>query len=191
MKIALSVVLLLVVAGCSGHAHVASSCVHLARAEGPSERTGEHTVIIQASGCGVRAVPSFQLLDARGHALPFRYDVRVGRPNGRVDFDKYRCDIHTQATVATVRLTFGGHTASLAIPNDSLLDYCPAEVPSRTIHVLVGAPLTSWRGVFRDVYDGKLDRYWSCDALQTALAHFPVDGPMYSKAPAILKSAPC
>lgn len=192
MRVLALAALAVAAAGCGGHARVASSCVHLTRGEGPSEKTGEHTVIVVASGCGAHTVPHVELLDAHGRALAFHYDVRIGKPNGRIDLDKYRCDIRPGATVQTVRLTFRtGKVATIDIPNDSLLDYCPTEAPSTTMHVLVGAPLTGWRGVFQDVYDGKLDRYWSCDALQTAIAHLPADGPTYSTIPGILKTAPC
>ena len=45
------------------------------------------------------------------------------------------------------------------------------------------------RAVLRDVYDGHLDRRWSCGSLRAAYERLPVGGPVYSPIPALIGKA--
>ena len=45
------------------------------------------------------------------------------------------------------------------------------------------------RAVLRDVYDGTLDRNWSCGSLRAAYRRLPPDGPIYSAIPGVLGAA--
>jgi hypothetical protein len=149
--------------------------------------TGEHTVAI-ATSCALQSTPTIRLLGLHGARLPFAL-VDEGGPKGAhtVVLDKYRCDVRYRDLTRTV--VIGGSRLDVG---RSLLDWCPAEAPSTTVAVYLGElrrkPPT-WRGVFRDVYDGRLDRVWPCSTLRTAVAHLPVDGPIYSKVPRLLMRA--
>lgn len=50
-----------------------------------------------------------------------------------------------------------------------------------------GGQPKAFQRLFADVYDGHLDQQWPCSTLQDAIKRLPVDGPMYSKLPALLK----
>jgi hypothetical protein len=45
------------------------------------------------------------------------------------------------------------------------------------------------RGVLADVYDGRLDKHWSCGSLRAAIARLPADPPTYSTLPLVLSRA--
>jgi hypothetical protein len=182
----------LLAAGCGSSPHAASGCaLHL----GPdvSERTGEHTLVLALSGCTAQATPRVELLAADGRRLAFAY-VPVGGRIGthQVTLDKYRCDIRTTAVARRVRLTLadGRHT-SLRLGPRPVMDWCPVEAPSSIVRVYLGGVhrAGTYRDVLRDVYDEHLDRSWSCSLLRDALAHLPVDGPIYSRRPGILARA--
>jgi hypothetical protein len=122
-----------------------------------SEPTGQHTAPLAitrtgASACTLAGYPTVSLLDARGHTLGFRYShrgdlvvathrprpVRVGR-HGSAYFllNKYRCDIRSLSAARWLRVTLPGVRGSLVLrlPHYPIIDYCPAEPPSRTIAV--------------------------------------------------------
>ena len=127
--------------------------------EGPlvSEATGQHTVAFVvtnrgSSACTLHGYPQIVALAGDRRALPFTYSragdqmIAARRPQtvrilpGRSAFfaiDKYRCDLHSVAGVAVVRVLLPGSTHWLQrvlnpYPN---LSYCPAEAISRTIAV--------------------------------------------------------
>lgn len=170
---------------CGGGHHGASACT-LALGRSPSPRTGEHPVVVTTS-CAIDAAPRVEVLSLERRRLPFTY-VQEGGPKGahRILLDKYRCDIRSIDLGRTVELAGGRLDVSR-----SLLDWCPEEGASTVIRVYLGGrhARPTWRGVLQDVYDGRLDRVWPCGALRTAIAHLPVDGPMYSKIPAQLARA--
>lgn len=186
MRFVLAAVAVLVLAGCGGQRAAAPRCT-LRPAPTPVPETGEHTVAI-ASSCALQSMPTIRLLGLHGARLPFAL-VAEGGPKGAhtVVLDKYRCDVRYRDLTRTV--VIGG--ARLDVGR-SLLDWCPAEAPSMTVAVYLGAlrrTLPTWRGIFRDVQDGRLDRVWPCRTLRTAVAHLPVDGPAYSKIPQVLMRA--
>ena len=45
------------------------------------------------------------------------------------------------------------------------------------------------RAVLEDAYDGRLDRDWSCGSLRAAVDRLPVDPPVYSTIPQLLREA--
>jgi hypothetical protein len=178
--------LVLVAAGCGGHRTAAPACT-LRPAPTPVPETGEHTVAFTTS-CALPAVPRIRLLGLRGTPLPFAFVAEGGRKGSHtVLLDKYRCDVRYRDLAHTLEVG----RARLDLGR-SLLDWCPAEAPSTVIHVYLGALRRSpptWRDVFHDVYDGRLDRVWPCRTLRVAAAHLPVDGPVYSPLPARLLRA--
>lgn len=121
-----------------------------------SEATGQHTapfVLIRngATGCTLHGYPTIVLRDAAGQVLPFRFSHRgdqmvTGRPPGTVRvaahrsayfvFNKYRCDIRSQAAARLVQVQLPGVRGRLEVRlYRTIIDYCPAETPSRTIAV--------------------------------------------------------
>ena len=177
---------LVALTACGGsHRSAAPGCT-LGLGQPPSPETGEHAVVVTTS-CALDRTPGVELFGLHGGRLAFTY-VQDGGPKGAhaVLLDKYRCDIRSRdlghaVALAGARLDLGR----------SLLDWCPAEAVSTVVHVYLGNRQSrpSWRGVLRDVYDGRLDRVWSCGALRTAIAHLPADGPMYSAIPGVLARA--
>jgi hypothetical protein len=180
----LAAVLALTACG-AGHRHAAPAC-RLGLGQPPSPETGEHSVVVTTS-CALRTVPPVELYGLHGDRLGFTY-VLEGGPRGAhaVLLDKYRCDVRDRDLAHTVALQ-----GTRLDVGRSLLDWCPAEAVSTVVHVYLGGlqRRPSWRGVLRDVYDGRLDRAWSCGALRTAISHLPVDGPMYSAIPELLARA--
>jgi hypothetical protein len=60
------------------------------------------------------------------------------------------------------------------------------------VHIYLGAlrrAPSTWRGVFRDVRDGRLDRVWPCRVLRAAVGHLPSSPPTYSTLPLLLRRA--
>jgi hypothetical protein len=183
VRFALAAVAVVALTGCGSHRTAAPRCT-LAPAPTPVPETGEHTVAFESS-CALRAMPTIRLFGQHGARLPFAL-VAEGGPKGThtVMLDKYRCDVRYRDFARTVEIG----SARLDV-GPSRLDWCPVEAPSTTVRVYLGAlrrAPPSWRGVFRDVYDGRLDRVWPCGALRTAIAHLPVDGSVYSTIPRLL-----
>lgn len=184
----------LALAGCGGAQHQAAApACSLHQRAGVSERTGEHTLVLTVTGCSVRTTPHVELLSQDGKRLAFAY-VPVGGPAGahQVTLDKYRCDIRTTTVARRVELTLStGRRLWLSLGPEPVMDWCPAEAPSSVVRVYLGGvhPAGTYRDVFREVYDGRLDTSWSCAALRTAIAHLPVDGPTYSRIPDVLARA--
>ena len=122
-----------------------------------SEPTGQHTAPLAitrtgASACTLSGYPTVSLLDARRHMLSFRYshrgdlvvDARKPRPvhvgsHGSAYFllNKYRCDVRSLSAARWLRVALPGVRGSLVLrlPHYPILDYCPAEPPSRTVAV--------------------------------------------------------
>jgi hypothetical protein len=139
--------------------------------EGPlvPEATGQHTTAFivtnrGASTCTLRGYPRIVLLAGNRRVLPFAYTrngdqmITKHRPNtvrvlpGRSAFfaiNKYRCDIHAVAGATIVRVLLPGakHWLQHGLNPRRSLDYCPAELPSRTIAVspIVGRYLDVFR----------------------------------------------
>lgn len=122
-----------------------------------SEPTGRHTAPLAltrtgGSACALHGYPKIALLGARGQVLDFRYShrgdlvvaarppqaVRVGG-HGSAYFllDKYRCDLRAQNVARWLRVALPGVSGSLTLrlPRYPIIDYCPADPPSRTIAV--------------------------------------------------------
>jgi hypothetical protein len=134
-----------------------------------SEPTGQHTVPIAvirtgAHPCVLDGYPTITLFDIHGQRLPFRYSHRgdqvVTSRSPRVVhvdgygsaffvFNKYRCDIRSQSAAWWLRAKLPGVSGSLVVRvRNRLIDFCPAEPPSRTIAVspLVGKLIqASWQ----------------------------------------------
>jgi uncharacterized protein DUF4232 len=123
-----------------------------------SEPTGQHTapLVITRNGssaCTLSGYPAIALLDAKGHALGFRYThsgdqvIAPQRPrlvhvaaHGSAYFlvNKYRCDIRALSAARFLRATLPGVRGSLTLRLSSrspVMDYCPAEPPSGTVAV--------------------------------------------------------
>jgi len=122
-----------------------------------SEPTGQHTAPLAltrtgASACTLSGYPIVALFDARGQQLNFRYShrgdlvVAAQRPHtvhvgehGSAYFllNKYRCDIRSVSVARWLRVTLPGVRGPLRLrlPHYPIIDYCPAEPPSRTITV--------------------------------------------------------
>jgi hypothetical protein len=122
-----------------------------------SEPTGQHTAPLAirrtgASACTLSGYPTVSLLDARGQMLGFRYShrgdlvvdarkprpVRVGGHSAAYFLlNKYRCDIRSLSAARWLRVALPGVRGSLVLrlPHYPILDYCPAEPPSRTVAV--------------------------------------------------------
>ena len=184
MRAALLGLTVLAVAGCGGHRAAAPACT-LRLAQAPVPETGEHTVAFTTS-CALRATPTVRLLGLHGAPLPFAF-VAGGGPKGThtVLLDKYRCDVRYRDLAHTLQV--GRTRLDLG---RSLLDWCPAEAASMVVRVYLGAlrrARPTWRAVFHDLYDGRLDRVWPCGALRAAYGRFPVDGPLYSKLPGLVR----
>jgi hypothetical protein len=177
----------LVLAACGGaHRAAPSPRCTLTEGQAPSPETGEHSVVVKAS-CALTATPQVQLFGQHGSRLDFTYVQEGGARGGHtVLLDKYRCDIRYRDLTRTVELAGGRLDVGR-----SLLDWCPDEGVSTVVHVYLGGRQArpTWRGVLHDVYDGRLDRVWPCAALRTAIAHLPVDPPMFSKIPGQLARA--
>ncbi|HEY6960331.1 MAG TPA: hypothetical protein VI408_00435 [Gaiellaceae bacterium] len=186
MRIALLAAALALTA-CGGGHHAAAPACRLTRAEAPSPETGEHSLAL-GSSCALGAAPHVRLFGLHGHVLPFTYVLEGGAKGSHaLLLDKYRCDIRWRDLAHTVAV--GG--ARLDIGR-SLLDWCPAEGVSTVVHVYAGRLVRTrptWRSVFRDVYDGRLDRVWPCATLREAVSHLPDDGPVYSRVGTILGRA--
>ena len=184
MRIVLLATVVTLAACGSEHRAAHSSCT-LRLAQAPVPETGEHAVAVSTS-CNLDAPPRIEVFGTHGRRLDFTY-VQEGGPKGAhaVVLDKYRCDIRSRDVGRTVRL--GGASLDLG---RSLLDWCPAQAASTVVHVYLGGrhARPTWRSVFRDVYDGRLDRVWPCGALRTAIAHLPT-GRVYSTLPGQLARA--
>jgi hypothetical protein len=122
-----------------------------------SEPTGQHTAPLRVTrvgseSCALDGYPKIVLLNGRGHKINFRYSHRgdmviAARPphvvdvagNGSAYFllNKYRCDYRTVGVVQWLRVGLPGVHGWLVLrlPRSSLLDYCPADPPSRTIAI--------------------------------------------------------
>jgi hypothetical protein len=122
-----------------------------------SEPTGQHTAPLAltrtgASSCMLAGYPTISLLDAQGRKLGFRYShrgdqvVAAHRPRvvhvggyGSAYFllNKYRCDIRSLTAARWLRVALTGVRGSLLLrlPHYPIIDYCPADPPSRTIAV--------------------------------------------------------
>jgi hypothetical protein len=185
MRIVLVATVLALTACGGGHRVSAPACT-LRLAQGPSPETGEHPVTV-ATSCAADHAPHVEIFGLHGTRLPFTY-IQEGGPKGAhtILLDKYRCDVRSVDLGHTVALG----SARLDVGR-SLLDWCPAEAISTVVHVYLGGrhPHATWRGVLRDVYDGRLDRVWPCAALRSAIKHLPVDGPTYSAIPGRLARA--
>jgi hypothetical protein len=127
--------------------------------EGPlaSEGTGQHTATFVLTNrgpadCTLRGYPRIVLLTGDLRTLPFTYSdsgdqmITKRRPetvhvaSGRSAFfaiNKYRCDIHSIAGAVVIRVLLpdSRHWLHHALNRFPGLDYCPAEVPSRTLAV--------------------------------------------------------
>jgi uncharacterized protein DUF4232 len=122
-----------------------------------SEPTGQHTAPLEVTRIGTRSCtlqgyPRVVLLSAGGRTLDFAYSHRgdfvvAARPPHAVDvgggggsaffvLNKYRCDIRARAVARWLRVGLPGvhGTLTVRLPH-YVLDYCPAEAPSRTIAV--------------------------------------------------------
>jgi hypothetical protein len=120
-----------------------------------SEPTGQHTVPLAVTRTGTQpctldGYPTVVLLNSQGQAIPFDYGhhdqvvtthpprvVRVdGNGSAYFIFNKYRCDIRAQSGARWVRVELPGVSGWLITPlRDRIIDYCPAEPPSRTVAV--------------------------------------------------------
>jgi hypothetical protein len=171
---------------CGGHRAATPACT-LHPAGAPVPETGEHTVAFTTS-CAFSSFPPVRLFGLHGRPLAFTYVFEGGaRRAHTVVLDKYRCDVRSRDLAHTLALG-GGHLDL----GRSLLDWCPAQGVSTVVHVYLGGlrrARATWREVFHDVYDGRLDRVWPCGALRTAITHLPADGPIYSKLPEQLARA--
>ena len=156
------------------HARLATGCGVAAgwrlRPDGlMSEPTGQHTVPIAVVRTGARpcvldGYPTIVLLNRHGQRLAFSYSHRGDQvvtsrsPRAvHVDahasaffmFNKYRCDIRAQSAARWLRVKLPGVSGSLVMPlRNQIIDFCPAEPPSRTIAVspLVGKLIqASWQ----------------------------------------------
>jgi hypothetical protein len=186
------VFVVLLVVGCAGQRRSRPPC-SLRQGDSVSERTGEHTLVLTVIGCAVRTTPHVELFAADGRRIPFAY-VPIGGSVGarRVTLDKYRCDVRTTTVARRVQLTLAtGSRLTLRLGPEPVMDWCPAEAPSFVVRIYLGGVhrAGTYRDVFHDVYDGRLDTSWSCAALRTAIAHLPVDGPVYSRLPGVLARA--
>jgi hypothetical protein len=178
VRVALLAAALLLTA-CGGHRQARPRC-SLAPTEAPTPATGEHTLAVRST-CAVAAHPSLAL-----GGLPFTFVPEGGARGAHVVlFDKYRCDVRVRALAREVRVG----RAELKL-QASPMDWCPAEAASTVVHVYLGGKRTpaTWRGVLRDVADGRLARVWPCGALRAALAHF-TNGPSYSRLPQAIERA--
>ena len=123
-----------------------------------SEPTGQHTAPLAitrrgASTCTLSGYPTVALLDAKGRELGFQYShsgdqvIAPSRPrpvriaaHGSAYFlvNKYRCDLRAVSAARFLRATLPGVRGSLTLrflPRSPLMDYCPADPPSRTVAV--------------------------------------------------------
>jgi Domain of unknown function (DUF4232) len=122
-----------------------------------AEPTGQHTAPLAitrngSSACTLVGYPTIALLDAREHELGFRYSHRgdsvvavhtprvvhvAGHGSAYFLLNKYRCDIRSLAVARWLRVTLPGVRGSLTLrlPHYPIIDYCPADPPSRTIAV--------------------------------------------------------
>ena len=99
--------------------------------------------------------PTVVLLNSQGQPIAFDYghhdQVVTTHPphvvhvdgNGSAFFllNKYRCDIRSQSAARWLRVTLPGVSGSLVMQlRNQIIDFCPAEPPSRTVAVspLVG-----------------------------------------------------
>jgi len=125
-----------------------------------SEPTGQHTVPIAVvrtgtQPCVLDGYPTVVLLNSQGQPIAFDYghhdQVVTTHPphvvhvdgNGSAFFllNKYRCDIRSQSAARWLRVTLPGVSGSLVMQlRNQIIDFCPAEPPSRTVAVspLVG-----------------------------------------------------
>jgi hypothetical protein len=123
---------------------------------GWSEPTGQHTapLIVTRVGtqpCTLDGYPTVVLLDAHGHTLDFRYTHRgdsvvgaqpprvvhvAGRGSAFFLLNKYRCDLRARGVARWLRVGLPGVRGRLTIRlSYPIIDYCPADAPSRTIAV--------------------------------------------------------
>jgi hypothetical protein len=123
-----------------------------------SEPTGQHTAPLAitrngTSACTLTGYPAIALLDAKGHELGFRYThsgdqvIAPQQPrlvhvaaHGSAYFlvNKYRCDFRALNTARFLRATLPGVRGSLILRlsgRSPVMDYCPADPPSRTVAV--------------------------------------------------------
>jgi Protein of unknown function (DUF4232) len=121
-----------------------------------SEPTGQHTVPLAIAptggqACTLDGYPTIVLLNRHGQRLPFSYSHRGDQvvtsrlPRAvHVDghgaafflFNKYRCDIRSQSAARWLRVRLPGVSGWLVLQlRDQIIDFCPAEPPSRTIAV--------------------------------------------------------
>jgi Protein of unknown function (DUF4232) len=122
-----------------------------------AEPTGQHTapVVLKRLGstpCTIAGYPRVVLLNVHRQPLGFRYSHRgdlvvAPRPphpvhvgaNGSAFFllNKYRCDIRALSAARWLRVTLPGVSGALTLrlPHYPIIDYCPADPPSRTIAV--------------------------------------------------------
>jgi Protein of unknown function (DUF4232) len=122
-----------------------------------SEATGQHTAAFVLTNptkvaCTLLGYPKIVLLDGRGGRLAFTYShdgdqmITKHRPKAvRISaggsayfaFNKYRCDIRASAIARVTRVLLPGSHRWLQIRlhRYPIIDYCPAELPSRTIAV--------------------------------------------------------
>jgi hypothetical protein len=122
-----------------------------------SEPTGQHTVPLAlnragGSACKLAGYPTIVLLNAQRERLGFRYShhgdlvIAIQRPHvvhvggfGSAYFllNKYRCDVRSRSAARWLQVGLPGVRGKLTLrlPHYPIVDYCPAEVPSRTIAV--------------------------------------------------------
>lgn len=128
-----------------------------------SEPTGQHTLplALRRTGtqpCSLDGYPTVVFLDAHGQRLGFSYThngdqvvtshvphvVHVdGHGSGFFLINKYRCDIRAQSAARWVRVNPPGVSGWLVMRlriREPIIDFCPAERPSRTVAV---SPLVS------------------------------------------------
>lgn len=171
---------MLVVAGCGGQRAASPAC-SLRLVEGPVPTTGEHSLAVRSS-CALPSHPAVAL-----GRWQFTFVPEGGvRGAHLVVFDKARCDVRSRGVAHEAEVG----SASIRF-RSSLMDWCPAQAEADVVHVYLGPKHArfSWRDVYRDVYDGRLDRVYPCGVLRQAIAHWPADGPMYSNVPRKLARA--
>jgi len=120
-----------------------------------SEPTGQHTVPLAVTrtgsqSCTLDGYPTVVLLNRQGQRLAFNYShhdqVVTSHPPRAVHvgghrsaffmFDKYRCDIRSQSAARWVRVKLPGVSGWLVMQlRNQIIDFCPAEPPSRTVAV--------------------------------------------------------
>jgi hypothetical protein len=126
-----------------------------------SEPTGQHTAPVAvirtgAQPCVLDGYPSVVLLNGHGQRLAFSYSHRGdqvvtsrsprvvhvdGHGSAFFLLNKYRCDIRSRSAARWLRVELPGVSGSLVMRlRNQIIDFCPAEPPSRTIAVspLVG-----------------------------------------------------